>query len=73
MLIGKKLWQLLLEECFKNKASITAAGLCSYIAGELNRGDDITADVCQSLCGALGCDFLDITELAPGAQDEERD
>jgi DNA-binding Xre family transcriptional regulator len=65
MISYKKLWHILLDKDLKKKDLVTMAGVSTYTISKLNRGDNVTTDVLQRICRALGCDLSDIMELVP--------
>lgn len=65
MISYKKLWHILLDKDLKKKDLVTLASVSSYTISKLNRGNNVTTDVLQKICKALGCNIGDIMDILP--------
>jgi DNA-binding Xre family transcriptional regulator len=63
MISYKKLWHILLDKDLKKKDLGALAGVSTYTINKLNRGENVTTDVLQRICKALGCDIGDIMAI----------
>jgi DNA-binding Xre family transcriptional regulator len=63
MISYKKLWHILLDKDLKKKDLGALAGVSTYTINKLNRGENVTTDVLQRICKALGCDIGDIMTI----------
>jgi DNA-binding Xre family transcriptional regulator len=72
MISYKKLWKLLIDKDLKKKDLITVAGVSSYTVNKLTHGDNVTTDVLQRICKALGCDIGDIMEIIDNEPKQEQ-
>lgn len=70
MISYKKLWKALIDHDMKKRDLIEVAGISSYTINKLNRGDNVTTEVLEKICHALGCNIGDIMDVLP---DEPRE
>jgi len=73
MISYKKLWHLLLDKDLKKKDLVTLASISTYTISKLNRGDNVTTDVLQKICKALGCNIGDIMDIMPDESNHKGD
>jgi DNA-binding Xre family transcriptional regulator len=65
MMSYKKLWKLLIDKDLKKKDLVTLAGVSTYTISKLNRGENVTTDVLERICKALGCNIGDLCDVLP--------
>ena len=51
----KKLWKLLIDRNIKKKDLEEMAGISHYTMNKLTRDNNVTVDVLEKVCRALGC------------------
>ena len=59
----KKLWKLLIDRNLKKKDLEEMAGISHYTMNKLTRDNNVTVDVLEKVCRALGCSLDEIMEL----------
>lgn len=59
----KKLWHLLLDRDMKKKDLAELSGISSYTINKLNSNGNVTVEVLEKICLALGCKVDDILEF----------
>lgn len=60
----KKLWKLLIDKDMKKKDLQSLAGISNYTISKLNRGENVTVDILEKICGALNCSINDILDFS---------
>ena len=64
MAVGyKKLWKLLIDRNLKKKDLEEMAGISHYTMNKLTRDNNVTVDVLEKVCRALGCSLDEIMEF----------
>ena len=58
----KKLWKLLIDRNLKKKDLEEMAGVSHYTMNKLTRDNNVTVDVLEKVCRALGCSLDEIME-----------
>ena len=56
----KKLWKLLIDRNLKKKDLEEMAGVSHYTMNKLTRDNNVTVDVLEKVCRALGCSVDEI-------------
>lgn len=59
----KKLWKLLIDRNLKKKDLEEMAGISHYTMNKLTRDNNVTVDVLEKVCRALGCSLDEIMEF----------
>lgn len=59
----KKLWKLLIDRNLKKKDLEEMAGVSHYTMNKLTRDNNVTVDVLEKVCRALGCSMDEIMEF----------
>lgn len=59
----KKLWKLLIDRNLKKKDLEEMAGVSHYTMNKLTRDNNVTVDVLEKVCRALGCSLDEIMEF----------
>lgn len=59
----KKLWKLLIDKDMKKKDLETMAQVSHYTMNKLTHGNNVTTDVLERICKALGCSLDEIMEF----------
>ncbi|HJB18672.1 MAG TPA: helix-turn-helix transcriptional regulator [Candidatus Bariatricus faecipullorum] len=59
----KKLWKLLIDRNLKKKDLEEMAGVSHYTMNKLTRDNNVTVDVLEKVCRALGCSPDEIMEF----------
>lgn len=59
----KKLWKLLIDRNLKKKDLEEMAGISHYTMNKLTRDNNVTVDVLEKVCRALGCSLEEIMEF----------
>lgn len=59
----KKLWKLLIDRNLKKKDLEEMAGVSHYTMNKLTRDSNVTVDVLEKVCRALGCSLDEIMEF----------
>ena len=59
----KKLWKLLIDRNLKKKDLEEMAGVSHYTINKLTRDNNVTVDVLEKVCRALGCSPDEIMEF----------
>ena len=59
----KKLWKLLIDRNLKKKDLEEMAGISHYTMNKLTRDNNVTVDVLEKVCRALGCALDEIMEF----------
>ena len=59
----KKLWKLLIDRNLKKKDLEEMAGVSHYTMNKLTRDNNVTVDVLEKVCWALGCSLDEIMEF----------
>ena len=59
----KKLWKLLIDRNLKMKDLEEMAGVSHYTMNKLTRDNNVTVDVLEKVCRALGCSLDEIMEF----------
>ena len=60
---SKKLWKLLIDRNLKKKDLEEMAGVSHYTMNKLTRDNNVTVDVLEKVCRALGCSLDEIMEF----------
>lgn len=58
----KPLWKKLIDEDMTKKALGEKAGISKSTIDKMSRGENVSMDVLDKICKALGCDFSDLIE-----------
>ena len=58
----KPLWKKLIDEDMTKKALGEKAGISKSTIDKMGRGENVSMDVLDKICKALGCDFSDLIE-----------
>ena len=59
----KKMWKLLIDRNLKKKDLEEMAGVSHYTMNKLTRDNNVTVDVLEKVCRALGCSLDEIMEF----------
>ena len=59
----KKLWKLLIDRNLKKKDLEEMAGISHYTMNKLTSDNNVTVDVLEKVCRALGCSLDEIMEF----------
>lgn len=59
----KKLWKLLIDRNLKKKDLEEMVGVSHYTTNKLTRDNNVTVDVLEKVCRALGCSLDEIMEF----------
>lgn len=65
MISYKKLWHLLIDRDMKKSDLLRSANISTTSMAKLSKNENVTTDVLQKVCNALGCDIADIMEFVP--------
>ena len=68
----KRLWKLLIDKDMKKRDLEQAAGISHYTINKLNRGDNITTAIIETICLALDCTPDQMMEIIPNNPDEKK-
>ena len=68
----KKLWKLLIDHDMSRAELRRAIGASTATIAKMKKGTPVSSDVLMRICNVLGCDFGDIVEFVPGADNGSR-
>ena len=60
-----KLFKLMIDRKIRKGELCKAAGISSGSLLKISKDENIYVDILARICGALGCDFVDIMEYVP--------
>lgn len=62
-IIYEKLWKLLIDKGMKKKDLGRIAGISSSTLARLGKDENVSSDMLNKICMALGCDIGDVMEI----------
>ncbi len=66
-----KLWKLLIDKEMKKKDLQRLSGISSATITKMGKNGNVSTEVLQKVCRALGCDIADILEFIPDKDNQK--